>query len=106
VSLHCLSFDILISCGDLILIAAVATYTVDTYQALTSASAVAANGLLRYLFGAVFPLFTLQMYEGMGIGWATSLLAFVTVALMPIPWVLFKFGHSIRSRSSYDTLRI
>jgi hypothetical protein len=86
-------------------VAAVATYLLDTYQALIGASALAANGLLRYLLGAVFPLFTLQMYEGMGIAWATSLLAFVTLALMPIPWVLFKFGHSIRGRSSYDTLK-
>lgn len=80
-------------------------YLVDTYQAMTGASAVAANGLLRYTLGAVFPLFTLQMYERLGIGWATSLLAFITVALMPIPWVLFKFGHSIRGRSQYDTLK-
>lgn len=85
---------------------AVASYLVDTYQAMTSASALAANGLLRYVFGAVFPLFTLQMYEGMGTSWATSLLAFVTVALMPIPWALFKFGHAIRARSSYDTLKV
>lgn len=92
--------------GNLCIFISVATYLVDTYQAMTSASAVAANGLLRYIFGAAFPLFTLQMYEGLGIGWATSLLAFITVALMPIPWVLFKFGDSIRARSSYDTLKV
>ncbi|RDW81932.1 hypothetical protein BP6252_03044 [Coleophoma cylindrospora] len=91
--------------GNLAIFIAAATYLVDTYQALTGASAMAANGLLRYTFGAVFPLFTLQMYAGMGIGWATSLLGFVTVALMPIPWVIFKWGHSIRMRSSYDTLK-
>jgi hypothetical protein len=28
-----------------------------------AASAIAANGILRYAFGAAFPLFTLQMYE-------------------------------------------
>jgi hypothetical protein len=84
---------------------AVATYLLDTYQALTGASAFAANGLLRYLLGAVFPLFALQMYEKLGTGWATSLLAFIAVVLMPIPWVLFKFGRSIRARSSYDTLK-
>jgi hypothetical protein len=81
-------------------------YLVDTYQATTGASAMAANGLLRYVLGAAFPLFTLQMYSRLGIGWATSLLAFVTVALLPIPWVLFRFGHRIRGRSRYDTLKI
>jgi hypothetical protein len=66
----------------------------------------AANGFLRYTLGAVFPLFTLQMYRGMGIGWATSLLGFVAVALMPVPWVFFKYGSAIRKRSKYDTLKI
>jgi hypothetical protein len=66
----------------------------------------AANGLLRYALGAGFPLFTLQMYQRLGIDWATTLLGFITIALMPIPWVLFKFGHGIRARSQYDTLKI
>lgn len=81
-------------------------YLVDTYQAMTGASAVAANGLLRYTLSAAFPLFILQIYERLGIAWATSLLGFVTIALMPIPWVLFKFGRPIRARSKYDTLKI
>ncbi|TAQ83895.1 hypothetical protein B7494_g7775 [Chlorociboria aeruginascens] len=46
--------------GNLSIFVSAATYLVDTYQALTGASAMAANGLLRYLLGAVFPLFTLQ----------------------------------------------
>lgn len=83
-----------------------ATYLVDTYLALNAASAIAANGFLRYTLGAVFPLFTLQMYKRLGIDWATSLLAFITVLLMPIPWVLFKYGKAIRARSQYDTLKI
>jgi hypothetical protein len=85
---------------------AAASYLVDTYQSLNGASAIAANGLLRYTFGAVFPLFTLQMYHRMGIPWATSFLAFVTITLMPIPWVLFRYGKGIRGRSSYETLRV
>ena len=85
---------------------AVANYLVDTYQAMAAASAMAANGLLRYALGAVFPLFTLQMYQRLGINWATSLLGFITIALLPIPWVLFRFGHGIRGRSKYDTLKI
>lgn len=81
------------------------TYSIDTYLNLNAASAVAANGFCRYVLGAVFPLFTLQMYERLGIGWATSLLAFISVALMPVPWVLFKYGKKIRARSNYDTLK-
>ena len=71
------------------------------YHALTGASALAANGFLRYSFGAVFPLFTVQMYERLGIQWAGSLLGFVSIALMPVPWVLYKWGPAIRAKSAY-----
>ena len=32
----------------------------DVYGSFTGASAVAANGLVRYTLGAIFPLFTVQ----------------------------------------------
>lgn len=37
-----------------------ALYLLDTYGALYGASAMAANGLLRYILSAAFPLFTVQ----------------------------------------------
>jgi hypothetical protein len=45
------------------------------------------------------------VYKALGVAWATSLLGFVTVALLPIPWVLFKYGPKIRSLSQYDTIK-
>jgi hypothetical protein len=79
---------------------------IDVYGPMVGASALAANGIARYTMGAVFPLFTFQMYETLGIGWATSLLGFISVAMIPIPWVFFKFGPTIRSKSQYDTSKI
>ncbi|KAI9690933.1 MAG: hypothetical protein M1822_008553 [Bathelium mastoideum] len=78
------------------------TYLLDTYGAMYGASAVAANGLLRYCFGAAFPMFTVQMYDKLGIHWATSLLAFIGVGLLPIPFVLYKFGPALRARSTFQ----
>jgi len=63
--------------------------------------ALAANGILRYTLGAVFPLFTFQMYENLGVHWAGSLFAFLSILLLPIPWLLFKFGPSLRQRSRF-----
>ena len=40
--------------------ASAALYLIDTYGALNGASAMAANGLVRYMAGAAFPLFTIQ----------------------------------------------
>ena len=97
---------------------------VDTYQALSGASAVAANGLVRYILGAIFPLFSIQsklllvtcpylleidiviVYHRLGIDWATSLLGFIAIALLPVPWVFFKWGPYFRSKSGYDTIKI
>ncbi|KAG9249060.1 putative polyamine transporter 4 [Calycina marina] len=79
------------------------TYIVEVYTADISASAVAANGILRYCFGAAFPLFTLQMYEKLGIQWAGSLFGFVALAMLPVPWAFFKYGSVLRKRSRYET---
>ena len=78
------------------------TYLVDTYGALYSASAIAANGLVRYTFGAVFPLFTIQMYDKLGIAWAGSLLGFIGLVMVPIPWVLYRWGPFLRSKSYFQ----
>ncbi|KAF1812119.1 MFS general substrate transporter [Eremomyces bilateralis CBS 781.70] len=77
-------------------------YLIDIYGPLNGASAMAANGILRYSAGSVFPLFIVQMYTSLGIGWATSLLGFISVAMMPIPWIFFKYGSRIRVRSKYE----
>jgi hypothetical protein len=76
-------------------------YMIDTYGALGGASAVAANGILRYGLGAGFPLFIQQMYAKLGVDWATSLFGFITVLLCPIPWLLIRWGPALRKRSSY-----
>ncbi|PVI08712.1 MFS general substrate transporter [Periconia macrospinosa] len=87
--------------GNLCLFISAALYIVDVYGPLNGASAIAANGILRYTLGAVFPLFTIQMYETLGTGWATSILGILSSFMLPIPWVLFKWGPQIRSRSRY-----
>lgn len=47
--------------GNLLVFCSCVLYLIDTYGPLTGASAVAANGFLRYVIGAAFPLFTVQM---------------------------------------------
>lgn len=72
------------------------TYLVDTFT-LYAASAMAANTILRSIFGGVFPLFGLQMYDGLGLGWGNSLLAFLALAMCPIPWFFYHYGKRIRT---------
>ena len=46
--------------GNMLIFISTALYLVDVYGPLNGASALAANGLLRYVSGAVFPLFAIQ----------------------------------------------
>ncbi|CAK7264324.1 hypothetical protein SEPCBS119000_000930 [Sporothrix epigloea] len=87
--------------GAFVLFLSSIVYLVESYGSSSAASALAANGLIRYMLGAVFPLFTFQMYETLGIHWAGSLFALLSLALLPIPWLLFKHGHKLRARSCF-----
>lgn len=89
--------------GNICLFVSTTQYLVDTFHGTTVASAMSANSLARYGLAGAFPLFTVQMYQNLGVGWATSLLGFIAVALLPVPWSLFKFGKAIRARSRYET---
>ncbi|KAF1358460.1 MFS general substrate transporter [Lizonia empirigonia] len=90
--------------GNLCLFTSAALYMTDVYGPLNGASAIAANGIFRYTLGAVFPLFTVQMYSSLGIAWATSLLGFLSVLMLPIPWIFYKWGPKIRARSRYPVV--
>jgi hypothetical protein len=88
--------------GNVTVFISAALYMLDVYGPLSGASAMAANGLLRYTMGASFPLFTVQMYDALGVKWATLLLVFVCMLMVPIPWVFYKFEPRIRKKSAYS----
>ena len=75
-------------------------YLTDCYGRF-SASALAANAVMRSLFTAGFPLFARQMYVKMGTPWASSTLGFVALVVAPVPWLFYRFGPRIRARSKY-----
>jgi DHA1 family multidrug resistance protein-like MFS transporter len=64
-------------------------YLADAYPNY-AASVLAGNDFFRSSFGAGFPLFATAMYENLGVGWASSLLGFLAIAFIPIPFLLFK----------------
>lgn len=75
-------------------------YLIDSYT-IFAASVLAGNGIIRSVFGAAFPLFTKQMYDGIGIHWASSVPAFLAVACIPLPFLFYKYGASIRQKCKY-----
>ncbi|KAI9689241.1 MAG: hypothetical protein M1822_000979 [Bathelium mastoideum] len=77
------------------------TYLVDAYTRY-AASAVGAGAFLRSLAGFGFPLFAPYMYQALDYGWGNSLLGFIAIALgMPAPFLLWKYGAVLRSKSKF-----
>ncbi|KAI8936510.1 hypothetical protein NX059_006915 [Plenodomus lindquistii] len=77
---------------------AVLPYLSDAYPE-SVASVLAGNDLMRSAFGAGFPLFASAMFKNLGIDWASSTLAFLGIAFIPIPFALYKWGKQIRRKS-------
>lgn len=86
--------------GMVLVFLSIMSYLIDTYT-IFAASVLAANSVLRSIFGAVFPLFTTYMYQDLGIHWASSIPAFLALACVPFPFLFYKYGKPIRLRCKY-----
>jgi len=75
-------------------------YATDSYGQY-AASAVSAISSTRTLTAAVFPLFTHQMYTGLGSNVATSILAAVASLFAFTPFLFLKYGSRLRHRSKF-----
>jgi MFS family permease len=76
-------------------------YLIDTFQRY-AASAVAANTFLRSMLAGAFPLFIGPLIGKLGIDWGISIFAFISVALIPIPYLFFIYGKRIRARGYWS----
>lgn len=75
-------------------------YITEVYM-LNAASAMAVNTVVRSLFGVGFPMFGDKMYANVGTQWASMILAFIALGMLPIPFVLIKFGPKLRGMSKH-----
>ncbi|KXG47594.1 Major facilitator superfamily domain, general substrate transporter [Penicillium griseofulvum] len=87
--------------GCVLVILPIMNYLIDTYT-IYAASVLAAAAIFRSLVGAVFPLFTTQMYHNLGIHWASSIPAFMTLACMPFPLIMYRYGAAVRMKCKYS----
>ncbi|KAJ7168339.1 major facilitator superfamily domain-containing protein [Mycena crocata] len=75
-------------------------YITSAYPAY-AASALAGNDLFRSVIASVFPLFGRAFFQNLGLGPGSALLAGVSLVLMAVFWLLFKYGPVLRARSKY-----
>ena len=76
-------------------------YIIDVYL-MHANSAIAANTFVRSFAGAGFPLFADPMFHNLGVPWATSLLGFLCVAMVPVPVLFLIYGKKIRQLSKFS----
>ncbi|KAG7420710.1 Efflux pump FUB11 [Fusarium oxysporum f. sp. rapae] len=86
--------------GLILVFLSIMNYLVDAYT-IFAASVLAANSILRSLFGAAFPLFTVQMYDNLGLHWASTVPAFLALACVPFPYLLYVYGARIRTHCKF-----
>ncbi|AEO58214.1 hypothetical protein MYCTH_2118654 [Thermothelomyces thermophilus ATCC 42464] len=81
--------------GSILVFVGIQTYLIDAFEKY-AASAVGANTVLRGTVGALLPLSGLDLYHALGWGWGNSLLAFLALALAPVPLLFGRYGARIR----------
>lgn len=96
-------FQGMVMTASLLVYAGANLFMLDAYGPLYGASASGAMMMTRYLLSFAFPMFALQLFQQLGVGWATSILAGCTIVMAPIPWCFWVFGERLRRRSRYET---
>ena len=89
-----------VGCGIFMIFMPGQVYLIDIYTQ-NAASALAANACVRAALACAFPLFATPMYSQLGVEWATSLLAFLCIALSPFPVLFYIYGKRVRGWSKY-----
>ena len=66
-----------------------------------AASALASLTLLRYIASGGMAVVGVPFYENMGVQYTVTILACLSVPLVPVPYIFYRYGEWIRSKSKY-----
>lgn len=81
--------------GIVLIFLGITNYLINAYT-IFAASVLTAGAILYALFIFAFPLFTTYMYHNLGIHWASSVPAFLSILCLPFPFLLYKYGLAIQ----------
>jgi MFS family permease len=84
--------------GIVVLTSSAQTYVIDMFGPQGAASALAAITLLRSAAGAFLPLAAPSLYDKLGLGWGNSVLGFLALAFMPVPFFFYTHGEWLRKK--------
>ncbi|BGP14694.1 hypothetical protein JCM10213_006226 [Rhodosporidiobolus nylandii] len=66
-----------------------------------AASVLAGNDLFRSVFASVFPLFGAKLFRRLGLGGGCSLLAGLSILMIPLLYAIMHYGPQLRARSRF-----
>lgn len=67
-------------------------YIIDAYETY-AASALASITLIRYVAAGGMVVVSIPFYENMGVGYTCTILGALSAALVPVPYVFYKYGE-------------
>ncbi|KKF93145.1 putative MFS-type transporter [Ceratocystis platani] len=91
---------VVIGFGSTAVVQSISNYLIDAYSKYAG-SAIAAVCLGENMFIALLPLAATSMYTTLGLHWASSLLGFISLAMVAAPLAVLKWGRKIRDRSPF-----
>lgn len=75
-------------------------YIIDSYE-VNAASALTFVALVRYLAAGGMTVVGVPFYKNLGPSYTLTILACISAAVVPIPYLLWKWGPKIRARSKW-----
>jgi hypothetical protein len=87
--------------GNAMIIFSVIPYLFDAYPPAATLSALTAAACGRIFFAGALVLVIVQDFMGIGGAWALSIFGFISIALWPAPFVLFRYGKGWRENSKF-----
>lgn len=87
-------------CGTFIIVQGCLNYLIDSFQHY-SASVTSSSILTRSIFSGIFPLFGYQLFSNIGLRIGGTVLAGISICMLPIPFIFYKYGQRIRESSPY-----
>ena len=76
-------------------------YVIDAYQ-VNAASALTFATVIRFLVSGGLTVAGVPFYENVGSHWTLTILGVIATMLMPAPYLLYKWGPTIRKKSKYS----
>ncbi len=75
-------------------------YIIQSYGSAAS-SALGSITLVRYTVSGAMIIATRPTYQGIGVHWTLTLLGIIATVLVPVPYMIYKYGPKLREKSKF-----